>query len=120
MPNYGTTARPRDREIACRWAHNHAYGQVTLNRHDSKKERLTQPRVRRCSDVVVCALVGRCGSHTCRDMRTQRAAGLLRSGESKFDQLRGAVSLCSRPREWCMGYLLGCDCFVLGGRVAVT
>jgi hypothetical protein len=26
----------------------------------------------------------------------------------------------SRPLEWCMGYLLSCDCFVLAGRVGVT
>ncbi len=33
---------------------------------------------------------------------------------------RRAAAERSRPLEWCMGHLLSCDRFVLGGRVGVT
>jgi hypothetical protein len=47
----------------------------------------------------LCALTGTTQSHTCRALRTQIAADLLRSAELKFDQLGGAVSLYSgEPR----------------------
>ena len=61
--------------------------------HDSKSGRRGQPRFHGTRRSSLCALAGTSDSHIRRAMRTQVVADVLRSGELKFDQLGGAVSL---------------------------